>query len=174
MSPLYGPSASAASKPSERSRHTAQPPRKSANGPADKAHRGHADAVVCADCSRSACRHERQNGLPDPSSPQTGHDQGNIKASSASLKAMSQLTSIPRATTDRDDNSPKRKERKEIILDDLKTSRLISALTEPRLPEITKSHLRLCRVALTGQEIGLELFAKLVSGPSQERLDGRR
>jgi hypothetical protein len=127
MSPLYGPSASAASNPSERSRHTAQPPRKSANGPADKAHRGHAHAADRADCSMSACRHEPQNGLPDPSSPQTGHDQGNIKAASASLTAMSQSMIIRRAATDRDDSVPKRKERKEIIFDDLKTSRLISA-----------------------------------------------
>ena len=81
---------------------------------------------------------------------------------------------IRRAATDRDDSVPKRKERKEIIFDDLKTSRLISTQTEPRLPEITKSHLRLRRVALTGQKIGLELFAKLVAGPCQERLDGSR
>jgi hypothetical protein len=46
---------------------------------------------------------------------------------------MSQSMVIRRAATDRDDSVPKRKERKEIIFDDLKTSRLISARTEPRL-----------------------------------------
>ena len=81
---------------------------------------------------------------------------------------MSQPVITPRDATARDDSLSRREEWKEIIFDDLKTFRPMSARTEPCLPEITKSHLRLRRVALTGQEIGLELFAKLIAGPGQE------
>src|SRR5665213_2520373 len=119
MAPSYAPNASAASKPNERFRHAAQPPRKSANGPADKAQRGHADAVAMADCFRSACRHERQNGLPEPSVPQTGHDQGNTKASNASLRATNPLKIIPHAATSPGACTPLREKRKEIILENL-------------------------------------------------------
>jgi hypothetical protein len=165
MSPLYGPSASAASKPSDRSRQTAQPPRKSAKGPLLDAHRGHASAVARADCSRRLCRHDWQNGLADPSSPQIGHDQGNINASSASPSAMSQLVISLRAVIERNDNSPKRKKPKQIILDALKTPRLIGARTKPCLPKITKIHLWLRRVPLTSEEVRLKLFAELVARP---------
>jgi hypothetical protein len=82
------------------------------------AQRGQADAAVNADRSSNSRRHDGQNGPLDPSTPQSEHDQGNTKASTAWPKPLSQPAMTPRsrAAMGRENLWPSRKERKEIIV----------------------------------------------------------
>jgi hypothetical protein len=109
--------------------------------------------------------------------PQTAHDQGNTKASNASLRPLNQAANVLRIAAGGENRSQSRMGEERIEIPPLQytlKSGVISALTGDDSCVTIVLLFRSADAALAGQEIGLKLFTELISSTGKQRFDSRR